>query len=268
MITIREYRRANSLEEAYTLNQSRSNVVLGGMLWLKQQNRSVEVAIDLCDLGLDTIEETKESFTIGAMVTLRQLELHAQLNAYTHGTIPASVAHIVGVQFRNVATVGGSIYSRFGFSDVLTAFLGLGASVELYGGGIIPMETFIQMPYQRDILVRIILPKGNLQAVYLSQRNTKTDLPVLTCALCQRDGVLTCAIGARPQRAMLISGINQGFDADFTPETAAAFGDFVARNITTGSNMRAGAEYRIQLARALSKRAALLLSAQGEEACK
>ena len=64
-------------------------------------------------------------FSIGAMVTLRQLELHPGLAAYTDGAVRESVRHIVGVQLRNLATVGGSIYSRFGFSDVLTMFLAL-----------------------------------------------------------------------------------------------------------------------------------------------
>lgn len=33
----------------------RNNVVLGGMLWLKMQDRKVGAAIDLCGLGLDQI---------------------------------------------------------------------------------------------------------------------------------------------------------------------------------------------------------------------
>ena len=41
-----------------------------------------------------------------------------------------SLCHIVGVQFRNCATVGGSIYGRYGFSDVLTMFLGMDTWVE------------------------------------------------------------------------------------------------------------------------------------------
>ena len=41
-------------------------------------------------------------------------------SAYTAGAVREAVRHIVGVQFRNCATVGGSIYGRFGFSDVLT----------------------------------------------------------------------------------------------------------------------------------------------------
>ena len=57
MITIQKYIRAKSLEEAYQLCQKKGSVVLGGMLWLKQQNRRVSTAVDLCGLGLDKIEE-------------------------------------------------------------------------------------------------------------------------------------------------------------------------------------------------------------------
>ena len=56
MINIQKYVRAESLEEAYRLNQNRQNRVLGGMLWLKMGNGNVNTAIDLCGLGLDTIQ--------------------------------------------------------------------------------------------------------------------------------------------------------------------------------------------------------------------
>ena len=74
MMTIREYARPATLEEAWQLNQKKPNRVLGGMLWLKMEKINVGTAIDLSGLGLDTIEETDEGFSIGAMVTLRQLE--------------------------------------------------------------------------------------------------------------------------------------------------------------------------------------------------
>lgn len=76
MMTIREYKRAESLEEAWQLNQKKPNRILGGMIWLKMETINVGTAIDLSGLGLDTIEETEDSFSIGAMVTLRQLEQH------------------------------------------------------------------------------------------------------------------------------------------------------------------------------------------------
>ena len=104
---------AESLEQAYELNQKKRNCIIGGMLWLKMGNRMVPTAIDLSNLGLNTIEENEEEFSIGAMVSLRQLELHAGLNEYTHGAVKNAVKDIVGVQFRNLATVGGSIWGRF-----------------------------------------------------------------------------------------------------------------------------------------------------------
>src|SRR5699024_3896501 len=104
-------------------------------------------------------EEKEEEFRIGCMVTLRQIELHQGLNDWFQGMLRDSVKDIVGVQFRNLATVGGSIFGRFGFSDVLTAFLALDTKVELYRGGIIPLEEFVKMPRDRDILVRLIVKK-------------------------------------------------------------------------------------------------------------
>lgn len=114
---------------------------------------------DLSGLGLDTIEETDVGFSIGAMVTLRQLETHPGLEAFTHGAVREALRHIVGVQLRNLATVGGSIYSRFGFSDVLTLFLAMDCSVELYKGGIVPLREYAERPYDRDIVVRLLVRK-------------------------------------------------------------------------------------------------------------
>lgn len=196
MMTIREYKRAESLEEAWQLNQKKNNRVIGGMIWLKMEKINVGTAIDLSGLGLDAIEETEEQFSIGAMVTLRQLELDAGLAAYTNGAVRESVRHIVGVQLRNLATVGGSIYSRFGFSDVLTLFLALNASVELYKGGIVPLAEYATRPYDRDLLVRVIVPKEPAAFCYQSVRNSQTDFPVLTCAAAKTAEGYRFAIGA------------------------------------------------------------------------
>ena len=170
MLNIREYVKVQSLEEAYELNQKRTNKVIGGMLWMKMGSRNIQKAIDLSGLGLDKIEETEEEFRIGCMTTLRDLELHPGLEAYTGGAMKESLRHIVGVQFRNLATVGGSIFGRFGFSDVLTLFLGLDTDVELYKGGIVPLSEFAWSKRDNDILVGLIVKKRPVQIVYQSLR--------------------------------------------------------------------------------------------------
>lgn len=245
MMTIREYKRAESLEEAWQLNQKHPNRVLGGMIWLKMENINVGTAIDLSGLGLDTIEETDEGFSIGAMVPLRQLELHPGLAAYTDGAVRESVRHIVGVQLRNLATVGGSIYSRFGFSDVLTLFLALNASVELYKGGIVPLAEFVKMPYDRDILVRVIVHKEQAAFCYRSVRPTKTDFPALTCCAARTgDGQYRFAVGARPMPAVLICPSCPVQDMPAAVQQA----------VTTGSNIRGSAAYRRHLTGVLVRR--------------
>ena len=133
MYTVKNYILADSLEQAYELKQkSRNNVIIGGNLWLKMGQRNIQNAIDLSPLGLNRIEEEENGFRIGCMVTLRQLEVHEGLNQAFGEIFRDALRHIVGVQFRNVATVGGSIFPRFGFSDVLTAFLTCDTEVELY----------------------------------------------------------------------------------------------------------------------------------------
>ena len=260
MMTIREYKKAESLEEAWQLNQKKNNRVLGGMIWLKMETIPVGTAIDLSGLGLDTIEETDESFSIGAMVTLRQLEQHPGLAAYTDGAMRESVRHIVGVQLRNLATVGGSIYSRFGFSDVLTLFLALDASVELYKGGIVPLAEYAKQPYDRDILVRVLVPKAQAKFCYQSVRNSQTDIPVLTCAATKTAaGSFRFAIGARPGKAVVWNFDPQA--GETAEERAVRFADAVCAEIKTESNMRGSAAYRRHLAGVLVKRAVRRLEA-------
>ena len=258
MMTIREYKRAESLEEAWQLNQKKPNRILGGMIWLKMETINVGTAIDLSGLGLDTIEETEDSFSIGAMVTLRQLEKHPGLAAYTHGAMRETVRHIVGVQLRNLATVGGSIYSRFGYSDALSMFLAMDCDVELYKGGIVPLAEYAQRPYDRDILVRVIVPKEDAKFCYQSVRNSQTDIPVLTCAAARLEtGDYRIAIGARPLRAVWFE--LPGEPALAAEQLAAQFAESIKAQIVTGSNMRGSAEYRRHLAGVLTKRAVLEL---------
>ena len=250
MITIQKYVRAQSLEEAWQLNQAKRNRIVGGILWLRLGRGGVGTAIDLSDLGLDKMEETETEFSIGAMVTLRQLEQHEGLNTYCSGAVKNAVKDIVGVQFRNMATLGGSIWGRFGFSDVLTVFLAMDCYVELYRGGIIPLEQFAGMKKDNDILVRLIVKKTPGKVVYTAMRNQRTDFPVLTCALSNIGGETKAVIGARPAKAMVIRDEN-----GLLPD-GKAFAAFVAEQAPTDSNIRGSAAYRTHLIRVLVERAA------------
>ena len=197
MLKIKEYVKAESLEQAYELNQKKTNCVIGGMLWLKMVTRNVQKAIDLSGLGLDQIEENDEEFSIGAMVTLRQIELHE---------------------------------------------------------GLIPLDQFAANKYPNDILVRLIIKKHPQESVYLSHRNTKTDFPVLTCAVSLGEKEAYAVVGARPSRACRVRLSDQWMEQIKDDEGRRKLADEVTGQMNFGSNMRASAAYREQLSKVLLRR--------------
>ena len=250
MISITNYVRVKSLQEAYELNQKRTSRVLGGMMWMRLGNGRVVNAIDLSGLELDYIEETENEFRIGCMCSLRSLELHEGLNTYFQGAVKESVRHIVGVQFRNQATVGGSIFGRFGFSDVLTCFLALDTYVELYEAGIVPLSEFINMKRDNDILVSVIIRKDGRTVRYLSERITKTDFPQIACCAANVNDTWYISVGARPMMAALVTE-----KCEMKEDKISDFAESVTDKMKFGSNMRASAQYRKRLAQVCIKRA-------------
>lgn len=266
---IKNYVKAESLEQAYELNQKRRNKVIGGMLWVRLGRKPWQTVIDLSDVVDDEIKENEEEFVIGAMATLRSLEVHEGLAAYTQGAMKESLRHIVGVQFRNLATVGGSIYGRYGFSDVLTMFLAMDSYVDLYKGGIVPLEEYASMKKDGDIIKNIIVKKQPLSLAYLSQRNTQTDFPVLTCALSFAKEETKAVIGARPQRAVVFRASDEVLSIPKSEKErfAKALAEEISSQVVTDSNMRGSAAYRKHLAAVLTRRACLAILERGGEVC-
>lgn len=244
MYTARNYVVAASPEEAWELNQKKANAILGGGCWLRLGRRRYDTLIDLSGLGLDEIRLEGDTISLGAMVTLRQAETSPLLREAFGDYFSRCTRHIVGVQFRNCATVGGSVAARFGFSDPVTALLPLGCQVELVKAGRIPLEQYAAMPYDRDVLTHIHIPLPKYgRPIYESVRNTQTDLPVLTCAVAREENGLAAALGGRSGRPSLL----RGADRDGLVEQAM--------KLSYVDNLRAGADYRRHLAKVLLNRA-------------
>ena len=261
MIHYKNYVRPKDLEEAYKLNAAKSAVIAGGFCFLRLQNRNIGTLLDLTGLLSDQIEETEDCFRIGAMVSLRQLELHEGLNRYMSGAAADCTRHIVGTQFRNCATVGGSIFGRFGFSDVLTCFLVMDAWVELYKRGQVPLAEFAGMKPDGDIMTGLIIRKTEINMAYEMMRNEAVDFPVLSVAVAEDgNGVTRIAVGARPSRAGLVTF--EGRLSAMEPEARRTEADRMAGAFTYGSNMRGSAEYRRYLAGVLADRAAGRIAGQ------
>jgi len=254
MIRYTTYHRAQSLEEAYALMQKKRNMVLGGMIWLNLGKGKYNTVIDLCDLNLEGIKETAEEFVIGAYTSLHTLETDARLNGFFSGAFRDCLGDIEGIQLRNMATVGGTVALRAGFSDLCTLLLALDAKVELFKAGVVSIEEYIRTDRrQKDILVNVIVPKTTGCCMYTAVRNSKTDLPVLNCSAAKKGDAYRLVLGARPGIGQLVQ-----FNANEIPhaeEERKAFAKAIADRYVFGTNLRGSAEYRKMLAEAFVIRA-------------
>lgn len=246
MLKIQNYTYARSLDEAYAaLVKNPKNCIIGGMIWLKMEDKVVPEAIDLSGLGLDQIEEEEDCFKIGAMVTLRELELHDRLNKATGNVIHDALKDIVGVQLRNLATIGGSVFSRFGFSDVLCALMCLDASVQLYHAGEMSIQEFSKSNIQRDIITHITIKKNDWKSAFVCLRRSATDISVLNVAVSKSNQYHIC-VGARP-------GVATRYDVEIDDIDKVA--SMIQNKVICGSNMRGSKEYRSHLVKVLTARA-------------
>ena len=245
MARYQSYVIAQTLEEAYALNQKKSSVIVGGNMWIRMCGLKKQTAIDLSELGLNGIEEKSDAFVIGSMTTLRALETHAGLDAAFGGVFASALAPIVGTQFRNTATIGGSVYARFGFSDVSALLLALDAEVVLFSRGAVRLSDYQKEAWDRDIITHICIPKGRKAAV-TSVRASGTDIPTLVCAASAGKEGLRVVLGARPARAVVVY--------EGTPDQADY--EAIAKETAFGSNLRASEAYRRKVAPVLMARAA------------
>lgn len=273
MLRFGRYVRAANVEDALEVLRFRKGAqVLGGGMWMRLSDRTIPCVIDLSDCGLDKIEETDDEYRIGAYVTLRDLECAGALNDVCDGVLASAVRDIVGVQFRRSATVGGSVFGRFGFSDVICALLALDCEVELVEAGRVPLATFIDMPYELDILTHIIVKKHDYQASYQCLRKAATDFATINVCAARWGGTWHLAVGARPAKARLLSGAEMGvYSAEPDADELASAVEAV-RGLTYSSNLWGSARYRRHLAGVLAARAlveaARYTSPEGLEAAR
>ncbi len=261
MLNMRDYVAPESLQEAWDIySNSPSNTILGGCAYLRLGKKRIGTGIDLAALELDYIEEHTDYIQVGAMTPLRALETSDLLKHHFGNVLSDSVKNIVGVSFRNTASIGGSVFGRYGFSDVITALLGLNAEVILYKGGQMTMKRFLNEPSHYDILTSIRIPKNMKAGLYQAIRHSSGDYPILTTAVTRNVQGVTIAVGARPMRAVLaqkaMKEVNHALSNDIQLKHSdiEEIVESAADELVFGTNMRAGAAYRKHLCKVLVAR--------------
>lgn len=255
---IRTYHKVDSIDEAYTLltENSGASIIAGGA-WLKLLPKQVDPAIDLSGLKLDEIVETEDAYEIGCMATLRQLEKNVSLKSHYNGILTESIGTIMGVPIRNIATIGGTVAGKYGFSDLITPLLVLDTELVFYRKGKLSLNTFLSSKdFQKDILLKIIIHKNKGKAYFYSMKKTSNDFPILNVAVSETDNQFKIAVGARPGSAKLAGAAMDYLNrqSKMTEEALLEGAHIAAEELAFGSNSRGSKEYREELCRVLVKR--------------
>ena len=239
----KSFQRVSSLEEAYKLvKQSPRNKIVGGGLWLKKGGAEVDTLIDLSLLGLDKIEDKKDYVEVGAMVTQREFELSKLVPEMARNAVKS----IMGPGFRNVATIGGSVYGKYGFSDVVTGLLGYKVDLVFYPEAVVSLLDYVKKPGFFDgILTHIRIYKENVKAFFKKVEITALDYPILNVAV-TKGKEYRVVVGSRPLVALRCEKaeayLNEG-GKDF-----AKAAEIAVEELKFGDSIATNGEYRKQLA--------------------
>ena len=245
----KSFQRVSSLEDAYKLvKESPRNKIVAGGLWLKKGNADVDVLIDLSLLGLDKIEDKKDYVEVGAMVSQRQFEKSELVPQMARDAVKS----IMGPAFREIATIGGSVYGKFGFSDVVTGLLGYKVDLVFYPENVISLQEYVKKPGFFDgILTHIRIYKEQLKGFFKKVEITALDYPILNVAV-TKGKEYRVVVGSRPLVALRCEKaeayLNDG-GKDF--EKAA---QIAVEELKFGDSIATKGEYRKQLALAYVRR--------------
>jgi len=249
-----DYVRPKSVDEAYDLFvTSKNSQILGGGTYLYLSKRTIELLVDLQETSLKYIAQRNGKIHVGAMSTLSDVEESDIFKNAFNGLVKRVVSDIWSYQLRNMATVGGTVYSRLGFSEFLTLLAVLDVDVVLHNTGVISIKDFLKMPPLRDILKEIVITENDLKVSFQVFKRAHFDFPVLSLAVAKFDDEFRIAVGSRPGCAVL---------AEEAPELLSegcrdlkVICDSLIREIPFSDDLRASSEYRKHLCEVLFKRA-------------
>src|SRR5215467_12170035 len=225
--------------------------------------------------GLSGIREnTDGSITIGALTTMRDIEIDSLLNK-KYPFLCQSAAEVGSIQIRNRATVGGNMANATPSADVAPSLIALNATAKIVNAGgerMVALEEFFRGPGQTimspdEILTEINIPKTSPQLVgeYIKfSPRDMMDLAYVGVAVayavaadkrCSGVRIVLGAVAPTPIRARNAEALLEG--KLLTEELAAKVGDAAARESKPISDVRSSAHYRRAMVGVMTKRAIL-----------
>ena len=253
MLSIKEYIIPKTLKEAHDLYMIRNDSeLIGGGVFLRLSPRTISMGIDLSNVELDFIQNEEKYVEIGSYTSFRKIELSKCIDE-NFKSIVTALKNVGGVQLRNMVTVGGSLYPKYGFSDLITVLLSLNTRVYLYDREE-NLDTFLAQKRERNILKKISIKKDVLKTSYQTLRNSKSDFGILNVAVSKFDKGFKIAVGARPGVAKLAVDGMEFISSNISKESIEKCSKIVANELSFDTDIRATKEYRKEMCKVLVKR--------------
>ncbi|BAA81231.1 aldehyde dehydrogenase, middle subunit [Aeropyrum pernix K1] len=221
--------------------------------------------------GLSYIREEGGEIRIGALTTHNEIE-ESSLLKEKNPLLSETASKIGDLQVRNMGTIGGSLAHADPAADYPAALAALEASVVLRskaGERVVKLEDFIIGPYITDLqpselLVEVRVPSlsGRFGTAYEKLVFRASDFAIVgVAALVQLSGDGTAekvrvgltGVDEKPVRAR---GVEEELEGKrLSEDLIARAAERASEGINPPTDIRASAEYRKRMARALTKRA-------------
>jgi carbon-monoxide dehydrogenase medium subunit len=254
------YLRPDTLDDALALLDEGGVAVAGGTAVILHPPATIATLVDVSEALAASITENDGAVRIGAMATLTAMIEHPALATAYDGELARMLRMVGSPLLRNAATIGGHL-GRGRLSDVIPLLIALDASVTYSDGEAhtVALDAYYgaAAPQNRHLITEVSIPPRPLRsaAAFRKLARTHFDLAMLNGAAriaLGEDGVVTearvvvgetPALGARvPEAERVLVG------APPTDEAIAAAAAAARDGVPVGSDGRASAEYRTQLA--------------------
>jgi probable selenate reductase FAD-binding subunit len=278
---LQAYHRPESIDEAVTLLRQGGPgtvVLAGGTKLVASGRRDVAAVVDLRELPLAYVRAQDATLNIGATTTLQQLIDAPEMQTFASGVLAETAQAVSARNLRNAATVGGTVASAGGDDPLLTALMALDATLTVYApeSRQIPLVGFLayreRLLNDGALISQINLPLliGPLGAAYAAVGRTPRDRPIL-CAVARLElakgvaGNVRLALGGVAPVPVRANAAEQLLErkkiTDAGIEIAA---EKVAAGLTPEGDFRGSAEYRLEMACVLARRALSEASARAQ----
>jgi carbon-monoxide dehydrogenase medium subunit len=273
-----EYLEPTSLAEACKMLAERpgtARILAGGtdlLLQMESGRHRPEAVISVGRLpGLKSIEwDAGKGMTIGAQVTLRQIELHPVIQE-RYPILQRGAAEVGSVQIRNLATLAGNLCNASPSADTSPSLLALDAVVQITGASgrrELPIADFWTGPGRTALTpgemvtaVHLPAPDRDARTFYYKLAVRKAmDLAMVGIAIAAvpRNGGISqirIALGAVAPVCMRATDAEQRITGDRATLSSIEDAARLAMEATSPiSDQRASADYRREMVRTLTRR--------------